>query len=1300
MKADRLAQAEVWGRTFEIAVQRGVLAYLLHCNLLTSKHPQLAPWQKFKISDLIQSIYQSIKDKTSLVIQDENIKKWIDAYIRHILVLGYGLGWTAVRECLQHQPTRKMHLEALWCPLTFPDLEDSRETEPYKTARQFHEAFKLSGSVNSSLVFQGEPGRADFLLWLSPTLDTLNRRKPTPDFILCFEFSYNAPLELADFSLETNHCQEISRYARYLESRGSFSRICAEVQGDRLQISSQLQNHLVAFSSQDKPLYKLCQASSYTAKLVALLQNKKRLNRPCVARAMAITANGLESLSAVFGAEPDPRVQLMQSLGAAYQNMRKLDNPEDLTAEIKLVFNKILGSLPTSLRKQAKNHFKAQPDLNQDFEFALTETVKNFFRPADLLEPKTILEAIEDTEALQEFFGTPPRPVIAKQIAEEAIKIESSPAQSQPTPTPISLRDAHKLTIHAGLEAAKAGRLNVIALEGNPGIGKTTSVVSFLKQQSQGFLFLYVSPRVAINRSVTQDLAQDKTQKTGIVTLTTNYKLIQLAQTWYEKQIKSSQKQDKTVDSAVVIDGVTSFQDPQKSTIFITPQQEQEIDDEVVASHWYKKWLNERDEQINQKKHPGVLWTLASSARYFLAENSQINRLVLTAATQGYRNLTKGTTIDTLGKLFKYRVDTRPGLKERESFARHIPQIIVMIDEVAGDSAGPLFVHEIANWLHQEFIEPFQKPLFQVILIVADASLSNELVLDNFLNSGAQVPDKVLISPSQKETQFRVTGTQLKLGKRRYPTLHIMSNSFPATALTIDYSIRLSVVNSEKNSDGKPINIRSAIRSQGESVLLNNAWQEIKKGLDCKSKQIIFFAQDKAFLRKLRHYLIEGDKQLLSAADVAVLDQSVLPSQRLKLVTEPKRDAIRVFLMTSSGARGVSFPKADWIIASFPRFSVEASLMEVAQLIYRGRGRYTDPQTGKLRSGEDIERRLVLLINDFLVPTETVDPQRQWLRISSDLLTLLLMLRSTIFTRITGDAGLRKQPLAFVPVGGVGDTELLRLMSADLQDFLTEVQVFLHDECEPELKKIAAKANELVNSVFKDFDLTGCTPKQKVSSYSNYQTLEGLVKGVSRPSSRLLPCLNPKMEIPPYIRCLGAFWWEDWGDRETQEQYCFQDYQARLRKEKSQLLGLLNCLQNNSAFPSKLRYPACNLYQLLIREKTEDLREYSTLQALKTENLAIALPLDYPQFWHLPTDEDAINRKQELEDPLTWRNALGRALTPHGLVLPAIASYRRFPWAAIAGRSSISQLDRVFDNRYFLASSELNFLNTLLFEED
>src|SRR5207244_2304389 len=157
---------------------------------------------------------------------------------------------------------------------------------------------------------------------------------------------------------------------------------------------------------------------------------------------------------------------------------------------------------------------------------------------------------------------------------------------------------------------------------------------------------------------------------------------------------------------------------------------------------------------------------------------------------------------------------------------------------------------------------------------------------------------------------------------------------------------------------------------------------------------------------------------------------------------------VKVFLMTSSGARGISFPKTDWIIALMPRFNVEAALMEVAQLIYRGRGgAYTADDGERRPDGAGQHRRLVMLLHAFLpLPSTDAQPEpRRWLRQVSDLLTFLVMLRSTILTRITGDAGLDRQRVAVVPVGGIGSEEMLSTMSAQVRRFLHECQVLLHD---------------------------------------------------------------------------------------------------------------------------------------------------------------------------------------------------------------------------------------------------------------
>lgn len=1283
-----LEQASIWGRVFEIAVQRGVLAHLLHSYSLNEEHPQLEPWRKVSINQLSKHLIQALKDRTTLPVHDNSVEERVQEYLRHLLILGYGLGWTSLRECLNHyKPSRSMKLEAFWCPLTLPGETDNRELEPKKTAEEFHQAFKISDFIDPSIVNQGQPGRADFLLWLSPTEEQLKKRKPPQDFLLCFEFSFNAPLELEDFRLETAHCQEINRYARYLDARGSFSRICAEVQGDQLQVSSKLEKHLVVFSGKDKPLYKLCQAASYTHKLVELLQKKKRLQNHCLTRAMAITSNGVESLSAHFNSENNPQVKLMKSLGEAYEHLIKQKNPENLNEEIKVVFNTLLKSLPPPLKEQAKRYLKPTHSFDKHLSMDFTETVEDFFQPMQTFDRQDILEAIEETEKLQAYFETSPRSAI-------------EPYLTQPS---LTLRDAHKSAIKAGLYSAISGRLNVIALEGNPGIGKTASVVSFLKEQRDGFLFLYASPRVVINQNVTQDLAQEQGKKTGILTVTTNSLLISSAKTYYDEKIAPQEQKPKKIDGLVVVNGVDNLQHPVKSSIlFINPQQEEDINNDIARSQRYKKSLNERDELVNRKINPGVLRTLATGTRHLLEKNPQVQQIVLTVATQGYRNLSQGTTIEALSKLFRNPVNTQPGINERLEFAKRVPTIIVMIDEVAGDGAGALFVDEIAKWLQEQFIKPFKDSPFRVILIVADASLSNEIVLKNFLEAGKRVPDKVLISPSRGKEAFRVTETELKIGVNKHSALHIMTNSYPATELTIDYSIRLSLITPELTSDGKPQSIKSAIRQQSESVLLNNAWQEINKGLKNNAQQIIFFAQDKAFLRKLKGMLTEGDQRLfLKKDDVQVIDQSVLPRERLRLVTEPQRDNVKVFLMTSSGARGVSFPKADWIIASFPRFSVEASLMEIAQLIYRGRGQYTHPETGEKCSGENIPRRVVLLINDFFIPSETVDKERQWLRQSSDLLTLLLMLRSTILTRIKGDAGLRKQRLAFVPVGRIGDEELIQLISDDIQQFLQEANVFVNDSSYPsELKGLVKKGQQFVEDLFKDFRLSGRTTQIDRVSYANYPTLEALVKTVSRPSSPLFPKVDDQtIQIPDYLTCLGAFWWEDWGDRKIQEKYSFSESQAKIREERKRLMGILHQIGESQKIPIKLRNPAGDLYKILLRENNAEWREYSILEDIQSNDVMIALPLDYPQFWKPPFNSDGVEKKQELEDPETWRNALGRTLTPQGSVIPIIAKYQDFPWAAVAGRPSMSSLELAFNNCYFMASSELNLLNTILLED-
>src|SRR3712207_9521874 len=78
---------------------------------------------------------------------------------------------------------------------------------------------------------------------------------------------------------------------------------------------------------------------------------------------------------------------------------------------------------------------------------------------------------------------------------------------------------------------------------------------------------------------------------------------------------------------------------------------------------------------------------------------------------------------------------------------------------------------------------------------------------------------------------FRVTGTYTKVGPKKYPTLHVMTNSYPASKLNIDYSIRLSLVTPELISDGRKQGIRDR-----KSTRLNSSHANISYAVFCLKK--------------------------------------------------------------------------------------------------------------------------------------------------------------------------------------------------------------------------------------------------------------------------------------------------------------------------------------------------------------------------------------------------------------------------------------------------------------------------------
>lgn len=164
-----------------------------------------------------------------------------------------------------------------------------------------------------------------------------------------------------------------------------------------------------------------------------------------------------------------------------------------------------------SLLKTCADIYKAKPH-EQDIvkaRYEVQETIQRYARRSfggkaafvsnlvHLVDQKDGVQWLEHEEILDSFVNTR-TPLTIHQISRE---IQDRLPVSDYTGQ--NILDVHKALIYQELATATP----YLFLTGHPGIGKTTAIVDFLKQQSEegkGFLFLYASPRKQVNLDIIQ----------------------------------------------------------------------------------------------------------------------------------------------------------------------------------------------------------------------------------------------------------------------------------------------------------------------------------------------------------------------------------------------------------------------------------------------------------------------------------------------------------------------------------------------------------------------------------------------------------------------------------------------------------------------------------------------------------------------------------------------------------------------------------------------------------------------------
>jgi hypothetical protein len=234
---------------------------------------------------------------------------------------------------------------------------------------------------------------------------------------------------------------------------------------------------------------------------------------------------------------------------------------------------------------------------------------------------------------------------------------------------------------------------------------------------------------------------------------------------------------------------------------------------------------------------------------------------------------------------------------------------------------------------------------------------------------------------------------------------------------------------------------------------------------------------------------------------------------------------------------------------------------------------------------------------------------------------------------------------------------------------------------------------------FRAMHITGTPPNRRRRSIANPDVLHEATEPACAPQAPLLG-RNRGPGIPDIAYGLGPVWLESWSDMRPEEAFRFQGahaaWQARLRG----LVGNCRALERDQDLPGALRRAARDVVDIL--ERTDELMgvTFVTRRALAGDGVWIWLPADYERFCRQPAGEERAGEQFRLADPEHWLEVLRRAAganTALAASFPVLPYFDGRPFLMVVAPGDPTGLQRAFDDRYFMASSELNLLNTLLF---
>jgi len=822
----------------------------------------------------------------------------------------------------------------------------------------------------------------------------------------------------------------------------------------------------------------------------------------------------------------------------------------------------------------------------------------------------------------------------------------------------LTLRNAHAQLIEKALESAAT----YIFLTGNPGIGKTTAIANFLTAHvNDGFLFFYVSPRKQVNLDII-----DKFKKPGTDDL------------WDDKILAINTYSDLIKDSG------------HKCTVqYLSNQQQGEFPLKTVKFQDSRetKRQNRRSNRLERQAEnlikdrgrntKGVLNSICEAIST-LIDTKDFNNIVATVSIQALKKTDAGDTLKHFEKIFRNAYIARENrvLPDRmKDISGRIKHLFIMIDEITGDEGGVEFLNGINEILNTYGLKNNSHG-FNTKVIVADASIVDKAVISQHLSDTSAEPDKIYFRKAEnpglplsvEHFKFKETDSTL-----------INTNSYPAKSLSITYKV---FIESCKFSEDALLDKETDLTKERQGEILQDIEALLKRS---DVEQLIVYIQDKQRLGDLINKIREHRGEFEKGTDYIEIHANIGEEEK-ELVQKCKED-VKVVFMTASGSRGLSFPRAKHILVEIPRFEIEKNLMELIQVIYRGRGK---------DEIDNQDKELIFYLGDravYFEDNKEISIQESKL----SLLNILLILKASIMTRIYGCGQIGSDKFIIIPIGGksvlaAGETfssqmkKLIDLLKSEhrknrsdrrlpqvynsLEDLLGQADFALRENVESSGKSQTSylTQREFFNNQFSQLVSEG---------FEKLLSLDNLELGYMSGGLLVVPIASQTLEetyIMPLVKIAKTANSELWHNMQT--------------------------ISRSSSYSETLQFAIKDAMEL-VQKLTDSVDKTQRFeQSSQRTDQYYALPLFafiagevFSEYFASNPEEP---KYQHFRDILTQYI---RALYPVGNVLPIGDKYQYFPFVVFRSYSLEQVREKIFTDKYLLSSNELNILNLILSEK-